>query len=205
MLLTLCCCTIHCCFLSFLSLLCTTRYTNLCWYLLNYKKKWKSTIIIVSKDHGQRQVKLFIGNYPALSDLDRNGCEKGAKSSFKEARLNFLSWIELEFETLRQPPTACNCIGERQRPIGLIWANSTSTNTTHHKQHTTQDHNHKPVGPNSQSWSKTISVGGTIANFSTSRWKLWDTSNKILLKHFHLVHLTNILPDFSQSRLSRKQ
>ena len=48
-------------------------------------------MIIVSKDHSQRQVELFIGNYLALSDLERNGCEKGAKSSFKEARLNFLS------------------------------------------------------------------------------------------------------------------
>ena len=45
------------------------------------QKEVKNTLIIVSKDHGQRQVKLFIGNYPAVSDLGRNGCEK---SSFKE-------------------------------------------------------------------------------------------------------------------------
>ena len=43
------------------------------------KKKCKGATITISKDYGKMEVKLFIGNYPTVSDLERNSPEKKHK------------------------------------------------------------------------------------------------------------------------------
>ena len=43
------------------------------------KEICKDTTIMMSKYHGKMEVKLFIGNYPTVSDLERNSPEKKHK------------------------------------------------------------------------------------------------------------------------------